>query len=104
MRYLNNLTLWVLLAGAAAAAMAPLPRPAAAEHDWSAEAQVIVDQQVADLTRGRDCTVSPRLVDDVLVRNARQIDGDTAVVRVVTFDQAYAAATRGDVVVLRYCA
>lgn len=107
-RYVLNAPLTALLAAAFLAAMAPVATMTLRSDsaDWSAQAQAIVDQQVADMTTGRDCTTAdqPRLVDRVLVRNARLRDGDTAVARWVTFDQAYDDATAGRIVVLRYCA
>jgi hypothetical protein len=104
MRYLLNLPTWSLLAATFLAAMAPLATTTESEPDWSAEAAAMVDQQVAAMTAGRDSTTTARLVDHVIVRNARLRDGNTAVARWVTFDQAFAAASKGDVVVLRYCA
>lgn len=106
-RYLHHLSIFTLLAATVIAACIAQPTAHRVdEHDWSIDAQAIVTEQVEAITTGHDCTGAdqPRLVDRVLVRNARMADGDTAVVRVVTFDQAYAAAKAGRVVVLGYCA
>lgn len=71
--------------------------------DWSAAAAAILQEQVDALeAHYGTCTKTPRLVDTVIVSNAPRTKAerdakvpprhDTAVARVVTFDEAYAAS------------
>lgn len=73
-----------------------------------AEAGRIVQDQVTEMSRGRHCTTTARLVDGVLVVNATKdragnIQHDTGVVREVAFDRALADAEAGRVWILAYC-
>lgn len=62
---------------------------------WSQE---IVDEQVAAL----GCSKAPTLTDRVAVRNA--VGFDQGVVRVVSFDEGFAAGQAGEVFVVGWCA
>lgn len=83
------------------------PRVPAYDYDADNEQAIedMLNGQVATLSKGKRCS-NPEDFDGIpatlLVRNAE--GKDTGVVRVVTFDEGYAAVTNGEVWILKACA
>lgn len=101
--YLANAVPTAIASAAIVVAIATHVTQPAATTDWSAEAAKILQSQVDTIYTSRgDCTKDARLVDHVIVSNAPRSDAevaakvpprhDTAVARLVTFDEAFAAS------------